>query len=411
MTSDTRATLPCNLCAGGTVSVLSRRSRSGAPLRTVACRGCGLVWSDPRPHDARRFYEDEYRLAYKRSYQPRPKHVRRAGQVALSRLRKIESWLTGTMRVLDVGCGGGEFAYLLRTMGHDVQAVEPNRGYAEYAAREYGLAITRGFIDDAPLADGGFDLITIWHVLEHTENPGAVLRKLRQALRPDGVLVVEVPNVEAVCQSPRSRFHEAHLYNFNAATLERLAAKTGLQHVSTVLSDDGGNLTAAFRPGADELPSAVCTLPGNHDRVAAIVQHHTTLSHLLTPHPYRRVVQRLARAAAERWAVRGGASGRALLDPLYARALTPAPPREPRPIWPWLAGSYLLALLLEWLLLDGALAGRGWTEAEALWSYFATQTAIVFALAWALRDRRNAPGAFAKFGGLALPLFLLPAIC
>lgn len=412
MTNDSSATLPCNLCGGREVSVLSRRSRSGADLRTVACRGCGLVWSDPRPHDARTFYEDEYRVSYKGTFEPRPKHVLRAGEVALSRLRKIEPWLAGRTRVLDVGSGGGEFAYLLQTLGHDVHGVEPNRGYAEYSRREYGLAVTRGFVDDARLDDGSFDLITIWHVLEHTEDPGSVLRKLARALRPGGVLVVEVPNVEATCQSPRSSFHEAHLYTFNPATLQRLAARSGLQQLASRLSEDGGNLTAVFRPDAAQA-AADGKLPGNHDRVAAIVRRHTPVAHLLSPHPYRRALRRLTRTVAERWAVRGSASGRALLDPLYARARGGAAAARPatKPAWPWLAGAYLFALLLEWLLLDGALAGQGWSESEALASYFAVQGAVVLGLAWALRERRDAPRAYAKFSGLALPLFLLPAFC
>jgi uncharacterized Zn finger protein len=80
--------IPCNLCGGIEVSILSNRSRSGKPLQTVICQACGLVWSDPRPHDARQFYEEEYRLSYKHTYSPKSKHVLRAGRVALYRIFK-----------------------------------------------------------------------------------------------------------------------------------------------------------------------------------------------------------------------------------------------------------------------------------------------------------------------------------
>jgi 2-polyprenyl-3-methyl-5-hydroxy-6-metoxy-1,4-benzoquinol methylase len=247
MQHDLVSTIACNLCGGTTVRALSQRSRSGQPLRTVGCRSCGLVWSDPRPHAARQYYEDEYRLDYKGTFEPKPKHVHRAGQVALSRLEKIRQHLRPRMRALDVGSGGGEFAYLLQTLGHDVQGIEPNRGYAAFAATEYGLNITRGFIGDTVLPDGGFDLITIWHVLEHTEDPTSVLAQLGRALAPEGLLVVEVPNVEATCQSPSSSFHEAHLYSFNTVTLQAMAARLGLLTHAITLSDDGGNVTAVFR--------------------------------------------------------------------------------------------------------------------------------------------------------------------
>lgn len=258
--------IPCNLCGGTDVSTLSNRSRSGKPLRTVICQACGLVWSDPRPHDARQFYEEEYRLSYKHTYSPKPKHVLRAGHAALSRFEKIERLLSSRKAVLDVGTGGGEFAYLLQSLGHGVSGIEPNRGYADYSIREYGLTVQVGFVQDAAFPSESFDVVTIWHVLEHTEDPGFILALLRSWLKPDGTLVVEVPNVEATCQAPRSTFHEAHLYNFNVVSLRRLAKKQGLYEVKHLISRDGGNITMFL----SRMESLVqdrygASIPGNYE--------------------------------------------------------------------------------------------------------------------------------------------------
>lgn len=315
MTTTLTAENACNLCGNSQVSVLATRSRSGSSLRSVCCVRCGLAWADPRPHDARAFYADEYRVAYKQTVEPKPKHVLRAGRVALDRAGKITELLKRPLRALDVGSGGGEFAYLLQTLGHSVTGVEPNHGYAAYSEREYGLAVQRGFIDEAELAEASFDLITIWHVLEHTESPRDVLTRLRRALRADGHLVVEVPNLEATCQSPRSSFHEAHLFTFNPATLAAMGASAGLSLKSLALSEDGGNLTAVFAAAA---PVACAGLPGNHDKVSAIVLRHTNLRHYLTAHPYRRLAARIARSIDEALALRASGTGRALLDRLYA---------------------------------------------------------------------------------------------
>ncbi len=312
-------TIPCNLCGGNAVRVLSHRSRSGKSLRTVICLACGLVWSDPRPHDAKQFYEDEYRLSYKNAYSPRPKHVLRAGKVALSRFEKIARLLTGRKTVLDVGTGGGEFAYLLQSLGHCVSGVEPNKGYADYSIKEYGLAAQVGFIQDVVFPPESFDVVTIWHVLEHTEDPGAVLALLRSWLKIDGIVVVEVPNVEATCQAPRSTFHEAHLYNFNCVSLRRLARKHGLYEAWHLISRDGGNITMFFKretPPVD--PCRDTVIPGNYEWVSRIVQGHTNLTHHLTPSPYIRVLERLWRSLEEWRETAGVASGKALLDGLYA---------------------------------------------------------------------------------------------
>lgn len=311
--------IPCNLCDGRDVETLSMKSRSGKPLRTVICRSCGLVWSDPRPHDARQFYEHDYRFSYKNIYQPKPKHVFRAGKVALSRFEKIQGLLSSRKTILDVGAGGGEFAYLLQALGHGVEGIEPNRGYAEYSQQEYELNVQIGFVQDAVFPPASFDVITIWHVLEHTEDPGSVLGRLRSWLKSDGILVVEVPNVEATCQAPQSTFHEAHLYNFNVVALRRLGRKQGLHEKWHVLSRDGGNITMFFsRIDPSIEPPYEAAIPGNYEWVSRIVRAHSLLRHHLTPLPYLRPLQRLWRSVKEQRETQGTRNGRMLLDALYA---------------------------------------------------------------------------------------------
>lgn len=311
--------IPYNLCGGTEVSILSTRSRSGNPLRTVICQACGLVWSDPRPHDARQFYEAEYRLAYKNTYSPKPKHVVRAGKVALSRFGKIAQLLSSQKTVLDVGTGGGEFAYLLQSLGHVVNGIEPNRGYADHSIQQYGLTVRVGFVQDATFDPASFDIVTIWHVLEHTEDPGFILARLRSWLKPDGVLVVEVPNVEATCQAPRNTFHEAHLYNFNVVSLRRLAKKQGLYETSHLISQDGGNITMFFTRAEPLITDQFCAvIPGNCEWISRIVRQHTFLRHHLSPSPYVRVWQRLCRSLEERRETVAPSSGKAILDVLYA---------------------------------------------------------------------------------------------
>lgn len=322
MSQGTECSIPCNLCGGNEVAILSNRSRSGKPLQTVICRACGLVWSDPRPHEARQFYEEEYRLSYKQTYSPRPKHVWRAGQVALSRFEKIEPLLSSRKAVLDVGTGGGEFAYLLHAMGHSVSGIEPNKGYADYSIREYGLSIQVGFVQDAVFPPESFDVVTIWHVLEHTEDPGRVLALLRSWLKDDGMLIVEVPNIESTCQAPKSTFHEAHLYNFNVVSLRRLAKKHGMHEAWHVISRDGGNITMCLTRAHSSLEEPyVAAIPGNYEWVSGIVRAHSDLRRHLTPVPYLRAWQRLCRSMMERRETAHAASGKALLDQLYSAQL------------------------------------------------------------------------------------------
>jgi hypothetical protein len=181
------------------------------------------------------------------------------------------------------------------------------------------VAVQVGFVQDAVFPPESFDIVTIWHVLEHTEDPGAVLTLLRSWVRADGIVVVEVPNVEATCQAPSSTFHEAHLYNFNVVSLRRLARKHGLYEAWHLISRDGGNITMFFKRAQPPIaPVCDTVIPGNYEWVSRIVHGHTTLTHHLTPSPYVRAWQRLCRSFAERRETAGTESGKALLDGVYA---------------------------------------------------------------------------------------------
>lgn len=319
--------IPCNLCGGVDVAELSMRGRDGEKLRTVACKACGLVWTDPRPaeEEVKDYYEQEYRLSYKGTYTPKMKHVLRAGRIAQQRYDRIRSYLQPGDQVLDCGAGGGEFLYLLKTHGYGVTGIEPNRGYGEFAAGEYELDINVGFIQQMTFEPASFTLITIFHVLEHTEDPLAILKLLRSWLQPGGTLVVEVPNVENVAQTPISRFHLAHIYSFSPYTLKKLGERAGLKVVDMHLSSDKINLTVFFElPETDvEVPEAAACVSGdNAEQVITAVRGHTSLSHLLSPYPYTRLLGRLWRGVEEKRLIKDFARGRDLLDSLYSKAIS-----------------------------------------------------------------------------------------
>lgn len=311
---------PCTVCGASNVAVLANTSRSGQPLRTVICQDCGMVWSDPFPHNPRSFYEDDYRVAYKGTFTPKPKHILRAGKVALSRRELLGKWIEKPLKMLDVGTGGGEFAYLMQTLGHDINGIEPNKGYAEYSKKEYGLNVQVGFIQDINQPNDSFDLITIWHVLEHTENPSDVLTKLHSLLKPQGILVVEVPTIEATCQSPKSTFHEAHIFNFNLDTLTKLGEKVGFTQVEHKISADGANITVFFQKNAingNAISQSNLKIPGNAEKIINIVKNHTAFKHYLTAWPYQRFFSRMSKAIHEKLATAEFKSGKKLLDKLY----------------------------------------------------------------------------------------------
>ncbi|MDT4898290.1 MAG: hypothetical protein QOH25_3367 [Acidobacteriota bacterium] len=317
--SSASCSVPCNLCGSVEVEEIGQLDRDRKPLRTVICKRCGLVWTDPRPREEEivNFYTEDYRLEYKGAYEPRLKHVYRAGRGAIDRYQRIKDLLQGEQNILDIGAGGGEFVYVMRRLGFDARGIEPNRGYATYAKEVLGLPIEIGVAQQAEFPADSLAVVTMHHIVEHLSDPLTILSRVRGWLRDEGWLVIEVPNVEAVCQAPLSRFHAAHLYNFNQRTLETSGEKAGFIVHQTTLSADGGVITTIFRKAANAA-QLTGEIPGNYERIRAILNSHTRLGHYLSPHPYIRPLRKLRQHLEETRAIKNFQDGREVLDSLVA---------------------------------------------------------------------------------------------
>lgn len=330
-----KAATPCPLCHEDHAEILSERDRDHRSLRTVLCHGCGLARTDPLPDQSAidAFYREAYREQYKHQSAPSRRHVLRAGRVALDRIARLPSPAFEARRAVDVGSGGGEFAYLLsRVTGAEVTGVEPHRGYASHAAKALGLDIRTGSVLDARIDAGSLDLVTLYHVLEHLRDPVAALTRIGSWLRPGGTLVVEVPNIEATCQSPGHLFHFAHLFNFNSSTLELAGRLAGLSAFDCWHSADRGNVCVSFRAGtprtgAPPAEAGLHRLPGNVWRVRAARRGHTVWRHYASGRPLIRLAGRLSERLGEFRALqRYPRDARGILDRLLAdRAVRTAP--------------------------------------------------------------------------------------
>ena len=263
----------------------------------------------------RRYYSSEYRLDYKGHATPSMRHIARSGRGALNRYRALARHVAHGSRVLDAGAGGGEVVYVLRKLGFDASGLEPDEHYARHAREALGVPVATGFVQDATFPAGSFDAVTMYHALEHVEDPSAILSRLRGWMAEQGVLLIEVPNVEAVCIAPAHRFHFAHFYNFNRDALEALGRKAGFEPVETTTSPDGGNLISVFRAvgagaASDRFDAAI------YARVAGVVKGHTTLKYYCSASPYAGPVNRLRAYLADRRAARGCETPRQVLDKL-----------------------------------------------------------------------------------------------
>jgi 2-polyprenyl-3-methyl-5-hydroxy-6-metoxy-1,4-benzoquinol methylase len=246
-----KASRPCPISGSSDAYEVCSEDRHGKSLRNIISADSGLIYVDPVPFEnTEEFYKTEYRKSYKGVHRPKPKHVYRAGKVALARFSRLIEYLNSDTICLDAGSSSGEFVYLLISKGFEAQGVEANLPYADYSQSELSLPLTKAPFSEFK-TEKKFDIITMFHVLEHLENPIRDLSHLRDFLKPGGKLIIEVPNILYPNMAFSHKWHPGHLFSFTDNTLACLLEKAGFKTLSSNPIGDGGNLWGVFEKPKD----------------------------------------------------------------------------------------------------------------------------------------------------------------
>ncbi len=197
----------CLACGGrsSTPFLTGEDDLTGKPGRFtfVTCSACGLVYQSPRLtlEGIRPYYEDQYI-----AHQPHarwgvlaPLFRAAMGSLDRAKLRIVErhAMLGPSSRLLDVGCGSGSFLARVRD---ETDAAVAGVDFVDLSHRaEFdGVEFHHGVFSEQHVGRGRFDAITMWHFLEHDYDPPRSLRHALSALRPGGLLVVEVPRLDSL---------------------------------------------------------------------------------------------------------------------------------------------------------------------------------------------------------------------
>ena len=225
----------CNLCGRDDYRVLEQDGE----FRVGRCKNCELIYVDPQPEPERLsgHYDEEYYAPWLKD-QMRPRKI-----MWKRRLKKLEK-IARPGRILDVGCGCGLFLDEAKKGGWEVSGVEISRYGVEYAKKVFGIDVFHGQMRQARFPASHFDVITFWHSIEHTTDPLAHLREAARVLKPGGVVVVAVPNIQnyivkiaykAVKRKPLKYFErndrEIHIYHFSMRTMALMLKKAGFEPI------------------------------------------------------------------------------------------------------------------------------------------------------------------------------------
>lgn len=204
------------------------------------CLNCGLLYTMPRPSKDKigEYYKSEEYYSHqenKKGFIPRL--YEKVKKVNLKHKYELATKGLSTGKLLDIGCGVGDFLHTAESHGWQCTGVEPSEE-AKAIARQRTQAKLLSSEDQEQLPDASFDVITLWHVLEHVDDLRWQVEQLQRLIKPNGRIVIAVPNYK----SYDGQFYKEHwaaydvprhLSHFNRTTLAKILKTKDLKLVKT----------------------------------------------------------------------------------------------------------------------------------------------------------------------------------
>lgn len=202
----------------------------------VRCSACGFIFTQDHPDGKKssKYYEsDDYISHNDRATGFSNVLYRFSRRIMLRNKKCLISKITGlkTGTLLDIGSGTGYFLSEMKNAGWNVRGIEINDKARDFSISNFGLEVLdQGSSDN--LEPGSFNCITLWHVLEHFQDPFSYASGIKKLLKPEGICIVALPNCSSYDAVHYGNYWAAydvprHLWHFMPGTFKMFSEKAG----------------------------------------------------------------------------------------------------------------------------------------------------------------------------------------
>lgn len=223
----------CNICG----SIQLKQFPAGRKYGLSKCLRCGLVFTNPRPT------QTEIGDLYGKDYLANLESVRDSLMtICRKRLGFVERYKNGG-RLLDIGAGNGYFLELARGGRWEIFGTESSEYCIDYCKESFGISLINCQLEHFPFIGGYFDVVTMWHVIEHLKDPMGSLIEVRRILKDCGLLFLLTPNLKFLLnylkgvKSMSDIELSEHLYHFSEKTLSQMLEKAGFRIIDISVGD------------------------------------------------------------------------------------------------------------------------------------------------------------------------------
>ena len=229
----------CPLCGGQTLELaLTCKDwyASGETFEVVRCAQCGFLMTQNAPVEAEigRYYESPDYISHTNTRKGLTNslyHVVRRFMLARKASLVMNSARLKKGRLLDYGTGTGFFPHTMKQKGWQVCAIDKSQAARDFARQRFGLNVES---EDAlqSYTEGSFDVVTLWHVMEHLEHLDDMWDTIHRLLKKHGTLIVAVPNPDSYDAQKYQEYWAAydvprHLWHFTPSTIMQWGEKHG----------------------------------------------------------------------------------------------------------------------------------------------------------------------------------------
>ncbi|WP_297336419.1 class I SAM-dependent methyltransferase [Algoriphagus sp.] len=203
------------------------------------CTQCQLLFTNPRPtqEEIEPYYEfPEYYSHQNSTTTFTEKIYNRVRKINIHKKIKLIESLVPKGSILDYGCGTGSLLFAFKTRGWVVEGIEPNKSARKLASKTTGQKINKSL--DPKHYNSTFDIITLFHVLEHIHELRKGIKGIKKSLKKNGYLLLAVPNHQSYEAKKYKDFWAGwdvprHLYHFSQTSMQNLAEEFGFTIVET----------------------------------------------------------------------------------------------------------------------------------------------------------------------------------
>jgi SAM-dependent methyltransferase len=231
----------CPLCSSENISLKLKTADhflSKESFILFSCSACGLVFTQDHPDEADigHYYESDEYLSHSESKSGLLSSIYRVSRrIMLGRKVTIVRKLSGINKgsILDIGSGTGHFLHAMQESGWDVKGIEINDKARQLSISMFGLEV----LDPAQLQTfqpASFDCITLWHVLEHFQDPFSYAHEILRLLKPGASCIIALPNCSSYDAEHFGSYWAAydvprHIWHFAPDTFKRLSEESGFE--------------------------------------------------------------------------------------------------------------------------------------------------------------------------------------